>query len=119
MTLIFDIGKTHKKCLLFDADYQLIELEEQRFAEIEDEDGFPCDDLTGILRWMEDRLDFFLKKSPAITHLNFSTYGASLVHVDQKGKPLTPLYNYLKPLPADIRKRFYQLYGPAEKLAQE
>ena len=53
---IFDIGKTNKKFLLFDADLKLVHQDEQKFAEIMDEDGFPCDDMDKIESWMKDCL---------------------------------------------------------------
>jgi len=45
-----------------------------------------------------------------IQAVNFSTYGASFVHVDEKGKPVAPLYNYLKPFPKKILKQFYKKF---------
>lgn len=43
--------------------------------------------------------------------INFSTYGASLVYLDDNGQPLTPLYNYLKTYPAELEAQFYKQYG--------
>jgi L-fuculokinase len=43
--------------------------------------------------------------------VNFSTYGASFVHINAEGKPVAPLYNYLKPYPADLQESFYKQYG--------
>jgi sugar (pentulose or hexulose) kinase len=54
-----------------------------------------------------------------ITHLNFTTYGASMIHTDVEGNLLTPLYNYLKPLPKNIRQSFYQKYGDERTIALE
>lgn len=108
---IFDIGKTHKKFLLFDHQYQVISEETQAFPETTDEDGFPCDDLNAIVSWIYASL----KAASAefnITKLNFSTYGASMVHLNRNGEPLTSLYNYLKPMPKEVEKEFYSKYGP-------
>lgn len=119
-TLIFDIGKTNKKAFVFDEDYQEISKEYTHFPEKTDEDGFPCDDLVAIQSWMQDTLhSVFKKKEFDITAINFSTYGASLVHLDAQGKVLTPLYNYLKPLPEDAGTEFYASYGPIPQLARE
>ena len=46
-----------------------------------------------------------------IKAINFSTYGASFVHLDKNGKIITPLYNYLKPIPDEIVAEFDQKYG--------
>jgi len=99
-TLIFDIGKTNKKLFLFDRNFKEVHQEQIRFDETTDEDGYPCDDLSTITEWIRSRFHHFLRdKNLRIEALNFSTYGASLVHLDHSGKPLTPLYNYTKPMP--------------------
>src|SRR5205085_6586159 len=46
--------------------------------------------------------------------INFSTYGASFVYIDENGDPVTPLYNYLKPYPEALKKKFYDDYGGEE-----
>ena len=37
--------------------------------------------------------------------------------MDEAGKPLTPLYNYLKPYPKELSERFYATYGGREKFS--
>ena len=118
-TLIFDIGKTNKKCFLLDEKYQEIWKEYVRFEEIKDEDGFPCDDLKAITRWVTKTTKRLLKKKGFdIQCINFSTYGASFVHINKDGKPLAPLYNYLKPYPPKNSKEFYKNYGKELAIAQ-
>ncbi len=120
VTAVFDIGKTNKKFFLFDEDYQEVHKEYQRFDEIEDEDGHPCDDLRSIQDWIrrvfrrtlnDERFD--------LRAINFSTYGASFVHIDKKGRPVAPLYNYLKPYPEDLLSFFYEKYGDKLRFAGE
>ncbi|MEM1120131.1 MAG: FGGY family carbohydrate kinase [Bacteroidota bacterium] len=111
-TLIFDIGKTNEKCLLLDEHYQVVWKTYAQFEELKDEDGFPCDDLAGIIQWVKETVHELLNKDNYdIQYLNFSTYGASLVHIDEKKQPLFPLYNYLKPYPMDILSDFHKKYG--------
>lgn len=120
MTLIFDIGKTNKKCFIFDEDYQEVYKEYVRFEERTDEDGYPCDDLPAIEKWVKSSLQKLMNdKRYHITAINFSTYGASFVHLDRKGKPLTALYNYLKPFPRDLQLQFYGQYGAPDRIAQQ
>ena len=106
--VIFDIGKTNKKCLLFDENNQLIEEQQEVYTEIKDEDGFPCDDLVrlteGVLStWQKlknnDRFE--------VKGVSFTAYGASFVYLDKNNQPIAPLYNYLKPLPDELSKQFY------------
>ena len=54
VTAIFDIGKTNKKFFLFDEDYQQIYKAYNRFPEIQDEDGYPTENLPAIQSWMKD-----------------------------------------------------------------
>lgn len=117
---IFDIGKTNKKFFLFDEDYNIVYEASTNCIEIKDEDGFPCDDIETMTQWIKENLHEKIKDPGFdIVALNFSTYGASFVHIDEDGKPLTPLYNYLKPFPEELEKKFYGTYGSKEKIAVE
>lgn len=119
-TAIFDIGKTNKKFFLFDEQRAACYREYQSFAETTDEDGFPCDDLPAIIRWIQDTLRRLLADGRFnISRLNFSTYGATLVHLDAQGQPVCPLYNYLKPLPTGLSSALYARYGGREQFATE
>lgn len=113
---IFDIGKTNKKLFLFDEDYHIVYERSVRLAEITDEDGFPCEDVDALGKWVVALLkEASGQKEFAIKAVNFSGYGASLVYVDGKGNPLTPLYNYLKPYPEDLSNELYAKYGGQEQ----
>ena len=117
---IFDIGKTNKKFFLFDANYQEVYRKIERFPEIEDDDGFPCDDLPAIVRWMQKTLEeAFNLTDFDIQYLNFSGHGASLVHVDENGHLVTPFYSYLKPFPEELKEKLFDQYGPEEKFLRE
>ena len=113
VTAIFDIGKTNKKFFLFDASYTVVHTEHTRIEERTDEDGYPCEDLPQLETWMREVLQRVLaSKAYEVRTLNISAYGASLVHLDRKGKVVTPLYNYTKPLDTDLEDAFYEEYGP-------
>ncbi|MEL6193562.1 MAG: FGGY family carbohydrate kinase, partial [Bacteroidota bacterium] len=117
---IFDIGKTNKKFFLFDASYEEVYRKIVRFPEIEDDDGFPCDDLPAITRWMQETLgEAFKLPEFDIQYLNFSGHGASLVHVDEKGQLVTPFYSYLKPFPDELTGNLFDQYGPEEQFLRE
>ena len=109
---VFDVGKTNKKLLLFDEDYQIVFERAARFAELEDEDGYPCENLHSLERSVFDALkEVAALDQFALKAINFAAYGASLVYIDEAGNPLTPLYNYLKPYPAALEQEFYDTYG--------
>lgn len=110
-TLIFDIGKTAKKVLLFDHSFHVVEEQAESFAEIKDDDGFASENLSLVSEWVTSMLDYYVGNSRYnITHINFSAYGASLVHLDEKNTPLDSFYNYLKPFPDHHRSEFLLKY---------
>jgi L-fuculokinase len=109
---ILDVGKTNKKLFLFDELYDIVWEKTDVLTETTDEDGFPCEDLDGLRSWIVDALSASVKSGVfELRAINFSAYGASFVHINSDGKPLTALYNYLKPYPEKLKERFYNQYG--------
>lgn len=118
VTAVFDIGKTNKKFLLFDRDYTIIQKQQTTLDQVEDEDGDLCEDISQLEYWIHQKLrNASMNKKIEIESLNFSTYGASLVHLDDQGNAIPPLYNYLKSYPADLLDEFYDIYGGREAFA--
>ncbi len=116
---IFDIGKTNKKFLLFDSSLKLVRQDEQMFPEAMDEEGFGCDDMAKIETWMKDCIsDVIQRGTYHIAAVNFTTYGASLMYIDTMGRALTPVYNYLKPMPPEVLAGFYESYGGLEEFCR-
>ncbi len=117
--LIFDIGKTNKKVLLFDKNLQIVSEEEDKFEEIVDDDGFACDDIEKIEEWVFHSTTKYLS-DPAfdVKAINFTTYGATLIYIDKNGERLTPVYNYLKPLPEGVAESLYDSYGGKEEFSR-
>jgi len=116
--LIFDIGKTNKKYFVFDENYNIVEKYEYVFPEILDEDEFPCDNIEQIETWLKTTYNIITKKYK-ITKINFSTYGASFVHLDKKDKVILPIYNYLKPISDRIINKFISKFGTKEDFTRE
>jgi sugar (pentulose or hexulose) kinase len=120
VTAVFDIGKTNKKFFLFNDAFQQVHQEYISFDEIEDEDGFPTENLSALQTWLKKVFNDILEaKDYDIKAINFSTYGASFVHIDENGEPLTPLYNYLKPLDQSLIDDFFSKYGPKEEFLKK
>jgi sugar (pentulose or hexulose) kinase len=117
---IFDIGKTNKKIFLFDEHYAIVFEETITLKETTDEDGFPCEDVTGLTEWVTETFHRLLSmREFMIRGINFTAYGASFVHLDIGLQPFLPLYNYLKPYPASLQEGFYKKYGSKSKLSLE
>jgi sugar (pentulose or hexulose) kinase len=109
---ILDVGKTNKKIFLLDEQYKIVWERADSFAETTDEAGEACEDIGTLRDWvyhaiavLSDLRDFDIRA------INFSAYGASFVNIGEQGIPVTPLYNYLKPFPAGLKKKFYDAYG--------
>ena len=110
---VFDIGKTNKKFFLFNAALTIYHEVQTELPLTEDEDGHPCESVQQLTNWVKTTIAKALEqKDFTIEALNFSAYGASFVHIDAAGNPVTPLYNYTKPFPKTLRQKFYAQYGP-------
>jgi sugar (pentulose or hexulose) kinase len=117
---IFDVGKTNKKLFLFDEHYRIVFEKTAKFIETKDEDGDPCENLESLETSVFDSLrEVFRLAEFDIKAINFSTYGASFVHIGEDGKPVAPLYNYLKEYPRDLLEQFYKTYGGEVLWAKE
>ena len=115
---IFDVGKTNKKIFLFDENYKIVFERTARFVETVDEDGDPCENLDSLRLFVFDSLrEVFRLKEFKIKAINFCSYGASLVYLNEEGNVFTPLYNYLKKYPADLKKQFYDTYGGEDEFS--
>lgn len=112
---VFDVGKTNKKLFLFDERYKIVSERSARFIETLDEDGDACENLESLRLSIFDSLrEVFKNPEFEVRAINFATYGASFVYIDEDGKPLAPLYNYLKDYPEELKAKFYGDYGGQE-----
>lgn len=109
---VFDVGKTNKKLFLFDEHYKIVFERSARFLETEDEDGDACENLESLRLSVFDSLhEVFRRDEFDIKAINFTSYGASFVYLNESGRPLTPLYNYLKDYPKDLERTLHEAYG--------
>ncbi len=117
---IFDLGKTNKKFLLYDEHLQLVYKNSLQLPETVDEDLFPCEDHILLKDWM---LSSFAEavhlRKYKIVGLNFSAYGATMVHLDSDNQPIAPAYNYLKPYDKSLQQSLYQRYGGRTSFCSE
>jgi hypothetical protein len=118
--LIFDIGKTNKKAIVFDSKFEVIHEESTTFSELVDEDDFPCDDIHGITKWIKETAErLILDEKLNINSINFSGYGASFVHLDDEMKLIAPIYNYLKPFSDELKRKFFSAHSSMDKILVE
>ncbi len=116
---IYDIGKTNKKIILFNEEFKIVSEVEEKFAETTDDDGFACDDIEHIESWIKESLARLIHSEKyEIKAVNFTTYGATLVYLDENGNRLTPVYNYLKPIDDKIPESLYKRYGGRDEFCR-
>ncbi len=120
VTAVFDIGKTNKKFFLFDQNLKEVYNTYTRLDAIPDEDGFPSEPILPLRKWMLETFTKALNSEEfEIKKLNFSGHGASFVHTDETGEPVTPLYDYLKPYPQELLEQFYAENGGKMAFCQQ
>lgn len=116
---VFDIGKTNKKIMLFNDKMKVVHEEEQKFAEVRDDEGFECDDLERIENWLLSTIkNFAASDKYDLTDINITTYGATIVCLNENGKRVTPAYNYLKPLDDRIPESIYKRNGGRDEFCR-
>ena len=116
---VFDIGKTNKKIILFNDRMKVISDAEQKFPEIKDDDGFDCDDLEQIEKWIKSAIKKLVQSDKYdLTDINFTTYGATIVCLDEDGRRITPAYNYLKPIDERIPESIYKRHGGRDEFCR-
>jgi sugar (pentulose or hexulose) kinase len=109
---IFDVGKTNKKVFLFDEQYRIVWEQSEVCDQTIDEDNDSCEDITRLTSWVHQSLAKLAALSQfTIKAVNFSAYGASFVYIGEDGRPVAPLYNYLKAYPEPLKEKFYETYG--------
>jgi L-fuculokinase len=109
---IFDVGKTNKKLFLFDEQFRIVVEQSVSLSSVTDEDGDACEDLAGLTEWVRESLARVMARPDLrVRAVNLSAYGASFVHIGEDGRPVAPLYNYLKSYPEALRKKFYRAHG--------
>ena len=120
VTAIFDIGKTNKKFMLFDQEFRVVFRQIITLEPAVDDDGDPCEDLDRLTDWIHQMLDKISRDHRFnIRHLNFATYGATLVHLNQQGEVLSPVYDYNKDFPEELMRELYDRHGGEEVLSLE
>ena len=116
--LVFDVGKTNQKYFVFDAENKILVREIVSLSKIEDEDGHSAENIHAIVSWMKESLDTLLASNIFVIHkVNFSAFGATLIHLDEKGEVVAPVYDYHKPVEANTFEPFYRDYGPESVFA--
>jgi len=110
--LVFDIGKTNRKCLVFDRAYNVLLAETFDINDAKDEQGKPVLDLGALTTAMRGLLHKYLDE-PALDlkAFNITTYGATIVNTDADDRPVHLPWDYLRAYDDSVLSRFDMHYG--------
>ncbi|MFW5806325.1 MAG: FGGY-family carbohydrate kinase [Spirochaetota bacterium] len=117
--LVFDVGKTNKKLLVYDEALNLVTSRFQSFStkQLEGVEVEPIEDITG---WFLDGLSELARSYP-IRSISVTTHGAGLVCLDELDQPAVPVVSYThEPENAGrLHEEFYALVGNRQTLQRE
>ncbi len=104
--------------MVFSQDYEVLDQCSITVPPARDDDGDDCEDIDTLEAWIRSKLAEMRQKW-FIEAVNFSAYGATLVHLDRHGKRLLPVYDYLKKTPGWIADKFYDQFGGREAFSMQ
>jgi len=89
--LVFDVGKTNQKYFVFNTENKILKREKVTIPKVLDEDGHMAENIEGIVTWLRESFDLIMASNEfKIDKVNFSGFGATLVHLDEKKEVVTP-----------------------------
>jgi len=106
--VVFDIGKTNKKMIVFDEDLNPLLEDRAHIGEIVME-GILCDDAEGIVAWMKAGLRSVLNKYD-VKALSVTTHGATVTYLS-RGRLCFPIVSYNHNIDESVRRMFYEEFG--------
>ncbi len=118
--LIYDIGKTNKKLLVFDQDYTVVDIRYFEAEQIQDENGFVSEDIISLRNCiLALTTDFIKNKNWAVKAINFTAYGATLVNTNSVNELAHIVTNYLNPFNDDLLVEFKNTHDSKDLLSTE
>ncbi|MDW8021978.1 MAG: FGGY family carbohydrate kinase [Nitrososphaerota archaeon] len=106
--VVFDIGKTNKKVIVFDDDLKPSFENKTYIGEVV-KDSILCDNAEEITAWMKINLKDILKKYN-VRALSVTTHGATVTYLSE-GKLGFPIISYNYNIDENIRREFYEEFG--------
>ena len=106
---VLDVGKTHVKLRVFDAQGQVIEQRDRPNHGVSSPQGYTALDTNGIEAWLWDSLASLTHRA-RISHLIVTTHGAAFAALDDDGLVL-PMVDYEFDTYADQRKAYALAVG--------
>ena len=112
--LVFDVGKTNKKLLVFDENLKIVDSIYTKFDSYE-KDGVFFYDMTDVKSWLFDGIKQLGEKYP-IEAISITTHGATWAPIDKDGNDVMPVIDYVTPVPDSFHDDFYREMGDRKEL---
>ncbi|MFW5694060.1 MAG: FGGY-family carbohydrate kinase [Alkalispirochaeta sp.] len=114
---VFDVGKTNKKIMIFDGNLRLLD---RRYRHFESEvvDGIELEPIDAVKEWLFATLKE-LSAEYTITSMAVTTHGASVVTLDDAGRPACPVVSYTHTPEDGFHDRFYAAVGSRDELQRK
>lgn len=112
--LVFDVGKTNKKLLVFDENLKIVDSIYRRFDSYEKEGVFFYD-MDEIKSWLFDGIRDLGSRYP-VKAISVTTHGATWVPLDGNGEDVMPVIDYVTPVPDSFHDEFYGAMGDRKEL---
>lgn len=113
---VLDVGKTNKKVLIYDLQFNVLESSKESFPEIE-KDGLQLEQPDAVFDWLCETLSQFSEKY-AIKAMSVTTHGATIVCVDEAGKLTAPPLSYTNTTEPGFADEFYGEFGTRDELQE-
>ena len=112
--VVLDIGKTNKKVVIYDDEMRRLALKFREIGTIR-VGSFDVEDLDSIFGWFLEEIRELGRGFP-IRAITVSAHGASVVCVDESGRPNLPPIAYTNEVDAGVHKRFWTEMGDAHEV---
>ncbi len=114
--LVFDIGKTNKKIVLFQG-HKIAHVEKKSFPEFFRK-GLLIEPLDAMAEWFMEELKK-LAKQYYLESISLSCHGSVCVAVDKDGTPVAPVLSYMNEPQPQVKDAFKAFEGKGRELYKE
>jgi len=113
---VLDVGKTNKKVLIYDLQFNVLVSSTESFPEIE-KNGLQHEQPKAVFTWLCDTLSQFSEEY-AIKAISVTTHGATIVCVDDAGNLTAPPLSYTNTTEPGFADEFYSKFGTRDHLQE-
>lgn len=118
VTAVLDVGKTNKKVLLYDREFNLVDDRRINLDAEPGDDGIEYEQTGPLFDWVCSSLND-LSRDFSICSLSITTHGATLAVLDGDGRLVHPVLSYLSPAGERVENEFNERFGPPEEIHAE